>query len=254
MFKPVTIDNVDVWRSDFFAQLDGYSAFEQLFDRAPDMVFSIKDRGGRYVIISETCVERCGLSSKREALGKTAMDLFPPHMAERYVEQDEQLFRTGEAVLDNLDLTLFNDRQPGWCLTNKFPLRNKSGAIVGLICLSKDLHEPSRSGLIDARFVQTIDYLLAHFNDALRVTELAERAGLTEAQFERRMKKVFGLSAGQYLMKTRIDAASVQLMTTDDAIADIALHCGFCDQSALSRQFKQLTGLTPNQYRKWMQK
>lgn len=32
-------------------------------------------------------------------------------------------------------------------------------------------------------------------------------------------------------------------------IAAIALAVGFCDQSALSRQFKQVTGLSPRQYR-----
>ena len=50
---------------------------ESLLDRLPDIVFSIKDRAGRYVTMSRACVDRCGLSSKRQAVGKTAFDLFP---------------------------------------------------------------------------------------------------------------------------------------------------------------------------------
>ena len=34
------------------------------------------------------------------------------------------------------------------------------------------------------------------------------------------------------------------------SIADIALCCGFCDQSAFTRQFKAVTGLTPSVFRK----
>lgn len=237
------------WRQDFFRSLSNTQFFEALFDRAPDIVFSIKDRAGRYVSISEACAERCGLSSKLDAIGKTAYELFPKHMAERYQAQDERLFKTGEPVVDNLDLTLFSDRQPGWCLTNKEPLRNAKGEIIGLACMSKDLHEPSRSGFIDARFADTVDYILGHYHEPLRIEELAIRAGVSSAQFERRMKKIFQLSAGQFITKTRIDIAANQLKSSEIAIAEIAQVCGFCDQSALSRQFRAVTGLSPRQYR-----
>lgn len=241
------------WRRAFIEQMGSQLFVEALFDRAPDIAFSMKDRSGRYVAISEAFAKRCGLRSKDEAIGRTAHELFPSHMADRYVEQDEHLFKTGKPVVDNLDLTLFNDRQPGWCLTNKTPIYDHAGKIIGLACLSKDLQEPSRSGFIDARFAQTIDHILAHFDQSLRIDDLAEMAGVSTAQFERRIKKIFQLSAGQFIVKTRIDAAAERLERSDEAIADIALHCGFCDQSALSRQFRQVTGLSPRQYRQWVQ-
>lgn len=237
------------WRHEFLGSLSSTLFVEAMFDRVPDIVFSIKDRAGRYVSISEACAERCKLASKLDAIGKTAHELFPRHMAERYVEQDEQLFKTGKPVVDNLDLTLFKDRQPGWCLSNKEPLCDREGQIIGLACLSKDLHEPSRAGFIDERFAATVDYILAQYDQPLRIEELAELAGLSSAQFERRMKKIFQLSAGQFIMKTRIDVAANRLVTSDVPIAEIAQVCGFCDQSALSRQFRQLTGLSPRQYR-----
>ncbi|QDQ29252.1 AraC family transcriptional regulator [Chitinimonas arctica] len=217
----------------------------------PDMVFSVKDRDGRYVCMSEACADRCGLGNKREAIGRTAHELWPPHMAERYTEQDEHLFRTGQPVVDNLDLTLFNNREPGWCLSNKTPLFNREGKIIGLACLSRDLIEPSRAGIVDTRMAEAVDRLQAAYAEPLHLEALAEQAGVSLAQFERRMKKIFQLSAGQFLTKTRIDAAARQLAGTELAISDIALACGFCDQSALSRQFRQLTGMTPREYRLW---
>ncbi|MBB5019065.1 PAS domain S-box-containing protein [Chitinivorax tropicus] len=231
------------------SQLASPMFMEALFDRLPDIVFSIKDRDGRYVYISQACAERCGLNNRLEAIGKTARELFPVEMADRYEAQDAELFQSGQPVLDNLDLTLLADGKPGWCLTNKVPLHDTLGVVIGLACLSRDLPEPSRAGMIDAPFAATIDYMRAHFAEPLRMDDLAEMAGLSVAQFERRMKKLFQLSAGQYLLKCRIDAAAYRLRLSREKIADIALDCGFFDQSALSRQFRQFVGLSPRQYR-----
>lgn len=243
---------IRMWRDDFVARLAQPLFVEALFDRMPDMVFSVKDRAGRYVCMSEACADRCGLGSKREATGRTAHELFPKHMADRYAEQDELLFSTGQPVVDNLDLTLFNNRESGWCLSNKTPLFDRDGAIIGLACLSRDLIEPSRAGIVDARMAAAVDQVLARYAEPLRVEALAEQAGVSLAQFERRMKKIFQLSAGQFITKTRIDAAARRLAGSEEAISEIALACGFCDQSALSKQFRQVTGMTPREYRLWM--
>ncbi|MEO8670908.1 MAG: AraC family transcriptional regulator [Tahibacter sp.] len=240
------------WRESFMSRIASLHYVENLFDRLPDIIYSVKDRNGRYVAMSEAAVARCGLKRKQDAIGKTAFDLFPRPMAERYTRQDERLFRTSKPIVDNLDLTIYRDGSAGWCLSTKEPLYDAQGRIVGLACISKDLIEPSRAGLIDAAFADTVDYMLDHYDQPLRMEELAQRAGLSQAQFERRMKKIFLLSAGQYLIKARIDHAARLLASTDMAIAEVAQHAGFSDQSALSRQFRQVTGFAPRQYRQMM--
>jgi AraC-like DNA-binding protein len=224
---------------------------ETLFDRIHDAVFSIKDRSGRYLAISSSGVERCGLRSKEEALGRTAHDLWPAPMADRYVEQDARLFRTGRPIADALDLTLYPDRSPGWCLTQKVPLKDRQHHVLALACLSTDLPEPSRAGLIDSNFASAVDHIHSHYAEGLRLEDLASLSGLSLGQFERRMKKLFHLSPGQYVMKVRIQAAARALSETASPIAAIAQEAGFCDQAALSRHFKQVTGLSPAAYRKW---
>ena len=224
---------------------------EELFDRVHDAVFTVKDPAGRYLAMSRSGVERCGLRSKEAALGRTAAELWPKEMAARYTEQDARLFRTGRPIVDALDLTLYPDRRPGWCLTQKVPVKDRAGRVVALACLSTDLPEPSRAGLIDAPFAAAVDHVHAHAAEGLRVEALAALAGLSVAQFERRMKKVFHLSPGQFVMKVRIQAAARALADTGAPIAEIAGEVGFCDQAALSRAFKQVTGLSPAAYRRW---
>lgn len=241
------------WRDRFMASVVSPLWVEQLFDRLPDIVFSIKDREGRYVSISETVARRCDLKHRQDAIGKTAFELFPAPMAERYARQDERLFRTGKPIVDALDLTVYRDGSAGWCLTTKEPLRDGHGRIIGLACISKDLTEPSRGGFIDRAFADTIDYLLENIDQPLRMDALARRAGLSQAQFDRRVKKIFQLPAGQYVIKARIDQATRLLRDTTLPIADIAQQSGFSDQSAFSRQFRQVTGFTPRQYRQLVQ-
>ena len=251
--QPVTSSSpaatIERWRRDLIKSINDPLFTETLFDCVPDVVFSVKDRTGRYVCMSKTCIERCGLSERAQAIGHTAHDLFPKHMADRYTQQDERLFRTGKPIIVNLDLTLYPDRSPGWCITTKYPLFNTQGELIALACISKDLVDPGRNSLVDERFAKTIDYIQENYAEPLRIPDLARMAGLSSGQFERRMKGIFHISAVHFLIKTRIHQASLALANEDHSIADIALSCGFCDQSALSRQFKQLTGLTPREYR-----
>jgi AraC-like DNA-binding protein len=232
-------------------RLDSLAFVEALFDRVRDAVFTVKDAEGRYLAMSLSGVERCGLSGRAAAIGKTAFELWPAEMARRYADQDASLFRTARPLVDALDLTLYPDRRPGWCLTQKLPLQDAAGHVVALACLSTDLPEPSRAGFIDAPFAAAVEHIHRHYAEGLRQEELAALAGLSLGQFQRRMKKLFQLSPGQYVMKVRIQAAADALTDTDRPIAAIADEVGFCDQAALNRHFKQVVGLSPAAYRRW---
>lgn len=246
-------DATQRWSSSFMASIASPWYVLHLFDRLPDIMFSIKDVHGRYITISETVMLRCGLECRLDAVGKTVFDLFPAPMAKRYKSQDDRLFSSGKPIIDNLDLTPYRDGSAGWCLTTKEPLRDASGQIIGLACISKDLGDPDRAGFIDREFAETIDYLHAHIEQPFRIEELARRAGLSQARFDRRMKRIFHLSSRQYVIKARIDRATRLLAEGKAGLADIAQRCGFSDQSAFSRQFRQVTGFTPLQYRQFRQ-
>jgi AraC-like DNA-binding protein len=64
------------------------------------------------------------------------------------------------------------------------------------------------------------------------------------------MKRVFGISTGEWLLKTRLSVARHRLVETDLPIAAIALEVGYADQSSFARQFRQTIGLPPLQFRK----
>jgi AraC-like DNA-binding protein len=69
-------------------------------------------------------------------------------------------------------------------------------------------------------------------------------------QLDRRMRRVFGLTTGQWMLKMRISHASNVLIETRKPIADVALEAGYADQSSFTRQFRRSVGLAPSEYRK----
>jgi AraC-like DNA-binding protein len=221
---------------------------ETLFDRIPDVVFFVKDREGRYVMVNQTLVDRCGLASKEEILGRTTRELFPDPLGKRFLDQDFQVLRGGGEISDLLELHLFPSRVEGWCLTDKVPLTGSGGAVVGLAGVSRDLALPNSPGdLHDLAAV--VRHIQTRYHEPLRVETLAEKAGLSTYQLNRRIRAIFSITAGQLIAKTRIDAASHLLRTTAKPVGEVAAECGYFDQSAFTRQFKSLVGLTPRQYR-----
>lgn len=226
-----------------------WEAMVLLFDRMPDTVFFVKDEAARYVAVNRTLLERCGVRSADDLLGRTSREVFPAPLGERYHEQDLHVL-AGSAVRDNLERHLYVRGGAGWGLTNKVPLRNPGGTVSGLVGTSRDL-EPRAERDAEYRGVAaTVRHIQASFGEPLRVDALAAMAGLSTYQFEERMKKIFQLTAGQFITKTRIDAACDLLEHSSRPLAEIALDCGFCDQSAFSRQFKATTGVTPTQFRR----
>lgn len=243
-------EDLQSWQRQALRSVSDIMQLIGVFDHTPDVVFSIKDQRGRYVAISAAIVERCSLKSRSGALGKTAFDIFPEFMAIRYAAQDRTVFRTGRPLYNNLDLTLYRDGAAGWCLTTKVPLLDDEGRVIALACLSRDLVEPSRGGLIDERLAAMVDYVQASYNQRLSVGVLARMAGLSATQLDRRMKRIFNLSTQQFIIKTRLSAATQQLDSTDQSIAQIAAECGFCDQAAFANQFRRFVGLSPSEYRR----
>jgi len=93
-------------------------------------------------------------------------------------------------------------------------------------------------------------YAQDHLDAPLRVTDLAARARLSPFQFDQRIRLMFGHSAGQYLTRLRIDRACGRLRRSNAPISHVALDCGYADQTAFTRQFRKVVGLSPLQYRK----
>lgn len=79
------------------------------------------------------------------------------------------------------------------------------------------------------------------------LAELAQQRDTNPYTLLRRFKEATGITPHAFRLNRRIDLAK-ELLQSGMEIADVALQCGFYDQSHLHRHFKALTAMTPRQY------
>jgi len=115
---------------------------EPLLDAMPEVVFFIKDTQTRYALVNQTLAQRLGFKSKDKLVGMTAEQVFPASFGPSYTAQDRRVLDGGTQLDDQLELHLYYGNQPVWCLTHKLALRNRSGDIIGLAGISRDVQLP----------------------------------------------------------------------------------------------------------------
>lgn len=219
---------------------------QTLCDALPDVVFFVKDGAGRYTHANLTLVRRLGLKRREDVIGRAVTEVFPARLGGRYAIQDRRVL-AGEIIENQLEVHLYPNRQPGWCLTGKRPLP-LAGGVGGLVGLSRDLGSPDGRDPTYERLRRVTEHMQQHYAGPLRVTALAQVAKLSVAQLERHFQKVFQLTPQQAITKMRIEAAMRELRG-EASIAQVGLACGFSDQSAFARQFKATVGMAPRDYR-----
>lgn len=222
------------------------SKLVHLYDAIPDVSFFVKDAAGRYTHVTMTLVRRLGLQNRADVIGRRPSELFTSPLGEAYEKQDAEVLR-GHDLANQLELHHpFFNQALGWCLTRKFSIHDR-GKITGLVGMTRGLRNHELRQKLYPRLEAILNYMRAHINEPVRISELAKLAEASVTQLERTFSYVFQITPAQMMTKLRIELA-MKMLDNDDAIVQVAQACGYSDQSALSRQFRKVTGLAPRQY------
>lgn len=226
------------------------SLVQQLLDHLPRAPFFVKDNSLRYVAANAAMLDLCGVGTRTDFLGCRARDFFPEAMTNRYEQMDQLVMRTRRPIHDRLDLSVRIKGLPVWLLFGRWPVVSSAGAVVGVAAIARALDAPDRRHPIYERLSLAIDYVHNNFRSPLDVADLARRAGVSVSQLERDFINLFGLPPRRYLTKVRIDTALHLLESGEDPIVGIAHACGYADQSAFTRRFHAVVGVSPSEYRR----
>jgi len=109
--------------------------------------------------------------------------------------------------------------------------------------------EFSRFGFVDRRLRRAIEFIHTHFEDHVRLADIARAAFMSAFHFARLFKRVVGMTPHAYLMGVRLEQAARLLRTTDLSMLEISRRVGYASQSHFAKAFKAWTGLTPREYR-----
>ncbi|MPS74064.1 MAG: AraC family transcriptional regulator [Chryseobacterium sp.] len=103
-------------------------------------------------------------------------------------------------------------------------------------------------------WVNQIDEILHEsFTDKLNLTELSQILNIHPMHLSRDFQKYFQCNLGNYIRKLKIEKSLI-LLNQNDSLSEVALECGFADQSHFNRCFKENIGITPLKFKNILKK
>lgn len=224
------------------------------------------------------CLQRGMHREARRALGQDAWQAFPVGFSV-WRAGDEQRFQWRDGgrsqflfVAPEQFAAVLGDDRPLVAIGHEAPLRSPvlelifdalladlaqgspAGPLVGdslIAALIAHLSAPAVASVetLSARARdRAIDFIEARFAGPVSLQELADAAGLGIRQFTRAFRDATGRSPHQYLLHRRVEQAK-SLIRGGLPLADVAIQCGFSDQSQLTRTFVAQLGTTPGRFR-----
>lgn len=107
-----------------------------------------------------------------------------------------------------------------------------------------------RGGLANWQERRALAFMEQRLDQSFPVADVADACGLSVNHFSRAFRRSLGKPPHRWLLDRRIDRARELLQTTELSLADIALACGFAEQSHFTRVFTRLVGMPPGAWRR----
>lgn len=117
-------------------------------------------------------------------------------------------------------------------------------------CLSKDGFMKRNNPFQVDKINRVYDFTLNNFTQPITIDDVAAIANMNPSAFCRFFKQVMHKTFVHFLMELRIGYACKLLINNDDTVARICYASGFQNLSNFNRQFREMTGKSPMQYRK----
>ena len=120
------------------------STLLSLIDNVPDYVY-LKDRGSRFILANKSTAALVGASDPKEMIGRTDHDFVKKDLADRYRADDLKVMESGVGVVNVEEPSAPARGGPRKLLTTKVPIFDESGAVTGLVGISRDVTDLTRA-------------------------------------------------------------------------------------------------------------
>ena len=170
-------------------------------------------------------------------------------------EQDlpfnQSLLPSGEGVIGEL-VSAIHTRRSGWKCADRLFEAHILRALACCVAGTKDglfLHKSNKGGLALWQIERAMEILEAGIGRRICLTAVARECGLTAGHFARAFRVSTGVAPSQWLVNRRIAMAKTLLSTTPKKLSEVALDCGFADQSHFTQVFSRHVGVSPGRWR-----
>ena len=169
-----------------------------LIDSIPDYIF-VKDTHSSFVMANNATVAETTFPGFEQLVGKTDFDLFPAEIAQQFYEDEQQIIRTGRALISKEEASFdLRTGQLRWFSSTKVPLRDSGGHITGILGISRNVTErkAQEAALHDSE--KEFRALLEFAPEAMVIVNQQGSIELVNSQTE----KLFGYTRGELIGQT----------------------------------------------------
>lgn len=189
------------------------------------------------------------LEGKYSSEDLLSLDLFNDYKGLRLLGMNDIILKDVQTEFEYLVLEMHNEymnEQNGYLKNLKYYLI----VLLSKIFRCKKGSKGPRRYKTDAFVNLVTNELIAYNYRNIDMAKIARRFCMSYKYFSRVFKEHVGMRFTEFLHKKQIEKACEQLVNSQDSVSDICVKVGFNDEKAFYRNFKEITGRTPGQYRK----
>jgi len=190
----------------------------RLMASSPQACVFVKDLQTRYVLCNSLHLVTYDLTREEDLIGRTASEYFPALLAEAYAANDRIVFESRAPVWNEVWLVPHIRGTPRWFVCSKSPLFDLAGDLMGLAGFMYPIATPEDQHAHFGELQRVMTYIDTHLVDEISAETLAEIAGLSVSQFNRRFRQLLRLSPMEYVLSLRVQEAQRLLATTRQAV------------------------------------
>ncbi len=262
---PCKLYRVDKKNSEYFMPFHWHTEYELIYVRKGVLELSADDHG---IILSEgdTAFLSDGVLHGGSPRGDGCVYdcvVFSPELITKNTSHSEvkEIFRNGKAIATEL----LNKDYPRVCKSARricdrlYTLNGEADELITIGIFYEFLGEAIRSGAVRdgrrptdrhiSRLKNVISYIDMHYSEKISLGELSDVAGISPKYLCRSFYSLTGKTPIAYILQYRIECAMEMLKESEMSMSDIAVSCGFGDQSYFVKQFKRFVGKTPREYK-----
>lgn len=230
-------------------QTEDFAQLETIFNLLPKVIFYVKDHSRRWVTCNRAALTLLRRDDLSHIVGAREEDFFPQAVADAIKDDDLRILKQGDLIVDRVELISNEHGELVWAKTSKLPVQNQAGAVLGLVGITQLLDVNTELPRRFEKFRSVVSMIEGALESSPSIPTLAVAANMSESHFRRSFKQCFGIAPQEFISQQRLRHAAKLLTQTELSIAQIALECGFGDQSHFSRQFGRFFGEAPRSYR-----
>ena len=169
---------------------------------------------------------KCGLAFPMEAIFRVYNDL------DRLATESQGFMAVIDFMRILYELSLFTDARQ---------LSSSSFAKMEMVSESRRVQKVQR-------------YINSHYQEDIRLSQLADMVGMTPVSFSRFFRLRTGKTLSDFIIDIRLGYATRMLVDTAKTVAEVCYDCGFNNLSNFNRMFKRKKGCSPKEFRENYQK